>query len=378
MKLLMISGDRSILQGKKGAFWYTLEEMLKHWERIDVICPRPGGMENGKWKMENEHPFENVWLHSSSRGLISQSRWIVEKGKELIGTYHHNVITAQEYPPFYNGIGACHLHKATGVPYALEVHHIVGWPHAASFTEWMGRKLSRWQIPKSAHHAGGVRVVNQEVKDILTRWNVPAEKIHVVSSFYLDAEKLRPDPSVQKKYDVVFCARLVPNKGLEDVLRAVAGLQNVTLLIAGDGPERKKMEFLARSLQITDRVHFAGWLPEQNAVIAAIQSARVFVMHSKSEGGPRIALEAMACGMPVISTKVGVMPEVIEDGISGVCTDGTVQDLQRNVQKLLGDESLMTSIGREAQKITQKFERRRLVKEYAEFLKSIVNRVVSP
>src|SRR5688572_26205291 len=86
MKLLMISGDRSILQGKKGAFWYTLEEFAKHWERIDVICPKPQAMQK---QMTENGPSQNVFFHPSPRGLWYQPWWIGKKGKELIGVHKH-------------------------------------------------------------------------------------------------------------------------------------------------------------------------------------------------------------------------------------------------------------------------------------------------
>ncbi len=369
MKLLMISGDRSILQGKKGAFWYTLEEMAKHWERVDVVCPRPDGIENLKLKIENKNPFPNVFFHPSSQGLVFQTKWIVRKGKELIAEHHHDVMTAHEYPPFYNGMGACHLHQATGVPYCLEIHHIVGYPVAASVFEWIGRVASRWQIPKSAHHASAVRVVNAEVKEILAKWGIPAAKIQIVPSFYLDSEKLKADTSIVKKYDLVFCARLTANKGLADVIRVLQSLPHVTMLVIGNGPERASCEALARSLGISDRVTFVGWLPDQAAVISAMQSAKILVMHSKSEGGPRVALEAMAIGMPVIATKVGVLPELIQDGVNGVFTDGSADGLRATMELMVGDQELREKIGGEARRILGRFERKKLVKEYAEFLK---------
>lgn len=369
MNLLMISGDRSILQGKKGAFWYTLEEFRKHWERIDVICPRP--VEEKREKLqEKNNPFENVFFHPSSKNLWSQPQWIQQKGKELIDLHHHDVMTVHEYPPFYNGIGAFHLHEVTRVPYVLEVHHIVGWPAASSLTEWFGRVWSRWQIPKNARHAAAVRVVNGEVKKVLTRWGVPANKIQIVPSFYLDAEALRSDASTAKKYDIVFCARLVENKGLEEVLQAVQSLAGVTLLIIGDGPERTRSELLARRLGILDRVTFTGWLADQQAVIGAIQSGKIFVMNSKSEGGPRVALEAMACGMPVISTRVGVMPDVITNEVNGVFTSGDLANLALTIQSLLGNAAKRDAIGKEAMKIKDRFERKKLIGEYAEFLKN--------
>ena len=372
MKLLMISGDRSVLSGKRGAFAQMLEEFSKHWERIDVICPRSANPHPNPLSSEEERGrfFANVFFHPSPYSLWKQSSWIVQKGKELIAQHHHGVMTVHEYPPFYNGMGACHLHQATGVPYVLEVHHIVGWPRAASVTEWLGRIASHWQIPKSAYHAAAVRVVNLTVMNELVKWKIPENKIKIVPSFYLDASVYHPDPSATSKYDVIFCGRLVSNKGIREVLQAMVKLPEVTLLVIGDGPERAGAEAFVRRHGLADQVTFAGWLRSEQDVANAMRSGKIFVMNSKSEGGPRVALEAMACGLAVIATKVGAMPDVIKDGENGVLTTGYPEDLAKKIALLVGDEAKRRQLGKEAAKITEKFERKRLIREYAEFLVS--------
>ncbi|RDJ93941.1 glycosyltransferase, partial [Lacticaseibacillus rhamnosus] len=108
------------------------------------------------------------------------------------------------------------------------------------------------------------------------------------------------------------------NKGLLETIDAVASVPSATLLVVGDGPLKNKAENRAKSLGISDRVTFAGWLQTNEDVARAVASGKIFVMNSKSEGGPRVALEAMAIGVPVIATRVGVMPDVIQDGINGV------------------------------------------------------------
>ena len=131
------------------------------------------------------------------------------------------------------------------------------------------------------------------------------------------------------------------------------------------------MEDKVAELHIGNRVTFLGWLPTQEAVSGAIQTARIFVMCSKSEGGPRVALEAMGCGMPVIVTKVGVMPEVVRDGINGVFTTGKSSDLAAKIEHLLNNEKKRDSLGHEAKKVLDTYERSRLIKQYAEFLKGL-------
>ena len=385
MKLLMVSGDRSILQGKKGAFWYTLEEFSKHWDRVDVLCPRPpppdplphtssfaDAQDSARERGSARQPFPTVFFHPSPRGLWYQPWWILIKGDALIKEHHHEVMTVHEYPPFYNGLGARWLHRATKIPYMTEIHHIVGYPKAANLIEWIGYWMSRVWIPRwGTSRAAKVRVVNQDVSDLLKKWGVPDEKLQLIYSLYLDFDLLKKDEFITKKFDAVFCGRFVSNKGIDEIVRAIAALPNATLLLIGDGPNKPRVEKLVQSLGVQYRVTFTGWLSTNAEVYTAIQSAKVFVMNSKSEGGPRIALEAMALGMPVICTQVGVMPEVIRDGLNEILTDGTAEGLAAKIRMLLGDLGMQERIGREATRILERFERRKLVREYAEFLKSL-------
>ena len=354
----MISGDRSILQGKKGAFWYTLEELRKHWERIDVICPfvchgepcppRPTSRTGRTTKLVTHERtyFPNVFFHPCPQGLWYQPFWIKKKGQELIGDHGHNVMTVHEYPPFYNGIGAWWLHKKTGIPYALEIHHIVGCPHAASVVEWVGRLMYRPYFFFLGKKAKRIRTVNDETKAILKRWGVKEEQLRIISSFYLDRDALRPDSSIRKIYDVVFCGRNVPSKGLKELRIATEKIGATLIAIGAD-----------------------QWLETKEDVYRAMQSGKVFVMNSKSEGGPRVLLEAMALGLPVISTRVGVASNVIRDGVNGIFTTGEPDDLGQKIQMLLADEDLRERLGEEACKIG--FDREILVKSYAQFLKSL-------
>lgn len=365
MNLLMISGDRSMLAGKQGAFWYTLEALSREWDRIDVICPRvPGAPEAASF-------FGNVYFHPSPYPLWRQHRWIMTRGLQLTAKYRYAVMTVHEYPPFYNGIGARHLSQESGVPYVLEVHHLVGYPVAASATESIGRVLSRAYLPWAIRRANAVRVVSKATAETLIRWNAPQEKIRVVPSFYLDRhliESLGDPPPVQ--YDVAFCGRLVANKGVPQLLKAVAKLPRATLLVIGDGPERARLEALAKSLKIQHRVEFRGWLPTQRDVLRAIRSARMLVMNSSSEGGPRVPLEAMAAGMPVIVTKVGVMPDVIIDGVNGLFTTGDPDDLSQKIEHLIRHDEVRQRLGTVAKEIFDRFERGRLIGQYARFLQS--------
>lgn len=281
-------------------------------------------------------------------------------------------MTVHEYPPFYNGRGALQLHRRTGIPFALEIHHVVGRPTAANVQERIGAFLSQWVIPREARKAVKVRTVSSAVFRELCRLGVHPDQIHILPSFYLDHALIRSIETSSKSYDIAFCARLVPNKGLESVIEALRYLSDARLLVIGDGPLRSRMERLVASYGMENRVTFLGWLPTHEAVLGAILTARTFVMASTSEGGPRSALEAMACGVPVVVTPVGVMPEVIDDGVNGMFTDGSPKDIAMKIGALLNDEERRQAMGEEATRILDRFERKKLVECYATFLKGLV------
>jgi glycosyltransferase involved in cell wall biosynthesis len=364
MRLLMISGERGIPTGKKSPFWYTLELLREHFDRIDVLCPRTAAAS------PMLQPFANVFFHPSPWPLLLQPLWILQKGKELVSLHHHDAMTVHEYPPFLNGIGARWLFRKTGIPYAIEIHHIVGFPVTSSFREKIGRILSRLFLSIDATQSTVVRVVNRATVDVLAGWGIDKEKIRIVPSFYLDFNVLKPQPEAPKTYDVAFSGRLVENKGLLELIAALHPL-SATLVVIGDGPLRGRAEALAAKLGMSGRVTFLGWLPEQDDVYGALKSAKVFVMNSRSEGGPRIALEAMACGMPVVATRVGIMPEVIRDGVNGILVPMEDAALTEAISLLLKDEGLRARIAEEALNAVQNYERKKAISAYAEFLQSV-------
>lgn len=362
MNLLMITGDRGVASGRPCAFFHTLQGLSPHFGRIDVLCPRVAGA-----AVASVHG--NVFLHPSPWPLVLQSLWIVRKGRALVAEHGHGAMTAQEYPPFYNGIGAAVLSRKTGVPLCLEVHHVAGWPRAADAAETVGRTLSRLMLPLLARRAAAVRVVNRTARDLLARWGVAAARLHVVPSFYLDAGALTPADTAPT-VDLAFCARLVPNKGLLRFLEALTVLPGTTAVVIGDGPLRPSAEHYCASHGLTNRVRFTGWLPA-GGQIAELKKARALVMCSLSEGGPRVVLEAMACAVPVIATPVGIVPEIV-NGENGLLTTGTAADIALKAKALLADDAKRAALGQAARPaVLPRFDRNTTLPAYAAFLSSL-------
>ncbi|WP_315854176.1 glycosyltransferase [Gemmata palustris] len=116
--------------------------------------------------------------------------------------------------------------------------------------------------------------------------------------------------------------RLSPEKGFDVLIRAIGALvaqgRDVRLVIVGEGDERAKLERLVRELGLGERVRLAGWQADVRGYFEAMD---VFALSSLREGLPNVVLEAMALGVPVVSTRVNGVPRLIQDGQNGALVD---------------------------------------------------------
>ncbi|MEK7616307.1 MAG: glycosyltransferase [Patescibacteria group bacterium] len=251
----MISGKGAIetARGKRNAFYNTLEELHKYFDRIDVVCSEQGSL------------FGNVFFHAQ----------VPEK--------EFDVMTVHEYAPFRNGRMANQFWKKTKTPMIFEIMHIPGLPKAGNLREHIAHLMTRWYIKYDVRNAKAVRVINKQVGDWLAQRGVPREKIHVVSAMYIDLDIFK-NLNIEKKYEVIYVGRRAKNKGIELFEKAGQGFK--TLIVD-------------------------GWAKDAHEVATLINQSKVLVMPSYNEGGPRVVLEAFACNVPVLATPVGIVPEVV-------------------------------------------------------------------
>lgn len=372
MKLLMISGDISLAKGDQGPFYYMLEKFSQYFERIDVICPPID-----EPTVTSVH--QKVFIHTHSGQTLFQPWFIKRKGFALFKEHHHDLMIVHGYPPFYNEMGAIKIYRQTKLPFVLEYHHITGYPRSADWKERLYLALSKVFVPHYAKKALAIRTVNSlQVPEYLRQIGVPAKKIVYIPSFYIDFSIFQPDELVDKKYDLVFCSRLVENKGILNLIKAVklakAELDDIKLMIIGSGPLRKKIEKIVKKHKLENNIFFAGWLATIEDVADVYRRSRIFVMPSFNEGGPRVSLEAMACGLPVITTRVGIMNEIIENNRNGLFADWSAEDLAEKITLLLKNQELVMEMGKESLETVKVFKREEMIKNYADKLIDLVNR----
>jgi glycosyltransferase involved in cell wall biosynthesis len=141
--------------------------------------------------------------------------------------------------------------------------------------------------------------------------------------------------------------RLVKEKGCDSFLRAAADVlphfPGTKFLFIGDGPERNSLELLARDLSIQEKVIFLGHSSDMPRIYASLDFC---VLPSLLEGMPMTILEAMAAGKPIIATRVGEIPNMLDTDVNGLLVaPGSVAELSAAMIRLLGDPSLRSRLG---------------------------------
>ncbi|HEU0047814.1 MAG TPA: glycosyltransferase family 4 protein [Nitrososphaera sp.] len=154
----------------------------------------------------------------------------------------------------------------------------------------------------------------------IAQWGVPEDKIKVVYNAVEAVNGVQPahlamPPCVKLK--VVTIGRLIPLKQIDVLIEAVSRLDDVGLVVVGDGPERERLEELALALNVAQRVYFAG-MRSKEATLSFLSACDLFVLNSTHEGFPYVVLEAMSLGLPVVATAVGGVPEIVCDGENGM------------------------------------------------------------
>ena len=150
-------------------------------------------------------------------------------------------------------------------------------------------------------------------------------------------------------HHLAFVGRLDAVKGVPLLLEALAearkSLPDLRLTLVGDGPDREALLDQARALDLSEAVEFAGYL-SQTEVAALLAYADCLVLPSFAEGVPVVLMEAMAARVPVVTTRIAGVPELVEDGVSGLLVPpGDVHALQAAIERLLYDKHLCRDVG---------------------------------
>jgi glycogen synthase len=213
--------------------------------------------------------------------------------------------------------------------------------------------------------AQGVIVLSTRLRAKLVAQGIGPERIHLipsgVNSRRFEGEKADPLPHLGRPR-VLFVGRLVAQKNPLGLVRAAEHIDpRASIVLVGDGPHRRMIENeMARS---NARVHLTGLVPRED-IPAYLTNADVLVLPSSYEELGSVMIEAMRAGLPIVATKTGGIPDIVEDGRNGLLVPpGDSRALARAINRVLEDRSFAARLGREGLRRSQRFEWSQLTDE---------------
>jgi len=247
----------------------------------------------------------------------------------------YDVIDCNQHP--YFSIFPCKLASLLrGGGFYVTWHEVWGdyWYEYMGFMGFFGKLIEMI----AARLPDRIIAVSERTAADLERLGINRNRILVVPNG-ISVEAIGGIPSGER-HDVVFAGRLIKDKHVDFLLKACESASRsmpLDVLIIGDGPERISLEALASSLKINGRITFAGAVDE-HALVSSIKAARVFILPSTREGFSITTLEALACGVPVITVngEKNSAKELIEDGVNGMVVG--MEELGGAIRKILSDE----------------------------------------
>jgi glycosyltransferase involved in cell wall biosynthesis len=257
------------------------------------------------------------------------------------------------YGSFWRKSALCALALAFGVPYVIHLHD----GRLAEFRRGSSALTRAW-LRFTLRKAARVVVLTRHWRDVV-RAIEPAARISIIGNPVPVAA--RPQPLRRPARTVLFIAWLQQEKGVLDLLaampRVLRAVPEASFVVAGrgiaGGETPESLRALAARLGVEGALRLPGWVTGP-AKSVLLREADLFVLPSYVEALPVGVLEAMACGVPVVATRVGGVPDVIEDGVHGLLVEpGDPEGLARAMIALLSDDALRERVQQAAHRQVQ-------------------------
>jgi glycosyltransferase involved in cell wall biosynthesis len=217
-------------------------------------------------------------------------------------------------------------------------------------------------LARSLHRAALVLPISHGLAQGLARLGYPPHRTRVVHDpITVPSHVDEREPSAlgfpNDARVLMYAGRLVENKGVQNVLRVMPSLPGTVMLVLGQGAYESALRRQTAELGLTDRVRFLEFVPNETLGRYYAAADVVIMAGTVFEGLSRMLMEASAHGVPVIGTRIGGIPDVIEDGLNGFLLDGQEPgELRRKIEAILASPSLARRMGEHGRaKMTREF-----------------------
>lgn len=319
--------------------------------------PRVGGIESHVYYLARELVKRGHSVHVITTHTEPGSPWrekmdgidvtrLASFGKHFIGWSLGSFSSAPEIVRMAGGCDIIHCHTFASAPGGDIAAFLRGSPlvvtvHSSHFLRLARNRLMRHVMKLLLAKAGALLSTSEEIDGVVRGMLPDAYTLPIVNG--IDTDTFRPsEPCLERPEDVfvIVCPRRLVNKnGVEYLVRAlpiVAEEMPVRAYLAGDGPLRQELESLASSLGVKDNIEFMGSV-ENTGMPNVYSSADLIVIPSLVEATSIAALEAMSCGRTVAASRVGGLPEIIDDSVGLLFESGSPEATARAILKAARD-----------------------------------------
>lgn len=303
------------------------------------------------WRGASESPVAAAARNAGLRvaTIFERHRWdtkAIPQLRRIIAEYRPDIMESRNVKSHFL-VRALGLHKQ---------YPWVAWNHGYTERDWLDRaysQLDRWSLQAAFR----VVTVCRPFAETLERRGIDRRKITILHNFVKpfvpapteDIERLRCSLGVQNQAVILAVGRLSSEKGHAILLQAAArmektnGVPDFRVVVVGDGPEKENLLRLTARLGIGQRIVMEGF---QTDVRPYYCLGTLLALPSYSEGSPNVVLEAMAAGLPIAATDVGGVPEILEDGVTGLLVQlGDPQAMAEAILRILQDKDLALRLG---------------------------------
>lgn len=349
MRLLVVT-DKIIYKCQdvyfsSGGFPYQLNAFKQEFTHIDLLAPVIE-------IKDKHHNFESKLLVSNVYAVnpLNKTKYIYSSIKRSFNLNVNQYDYIQLRLPSKNSIifFACNFN-------CKKYFSIIGGHPYKSIIDGLGRKSPKIFKKFVAHvnllftklimSNSKVFVTGSELSREFTSYN-PVEMI----STSISSKEITLDKQKCSLCDLIFIGRFTKEKNIKLILEALSYLRNeksinLKLVLIGDGPERKEIEEYIKNHELTDQVNIVGQINDRQKLLQYLRESKIFILSSLTEGTPKVIVEAMSQGTPVVSSDVGGIKGLITHLENGVLFESnSVKGLSEGIVTLLEDEKLYKKI----------------------------------
>ena len=364
MKVLMLNYEYPPIGGGTGQANKNIINELKKQDNIDVdlVTSSKSGY--------SEESFGNADIYRLNVGKDERHNWKklelarymwkgFRKARELDSENDYDLIHA------WSGIPCGVMTKFLDKPYIIGLRgsDVPGYDPEMS-TEYF--LLS--PIIKNAWSNAEELIPNSKGLKMLAKKTMGADMPVIPNG--VDTEEFKPRDSENKDLQVLTVARLTERKRIQDLIKAIEGIEGTNLKIVGEGEKESKLRQKTRELGLEDKIDFKGYVPHEK-LPQVYGEADVFVLPSLNEGMSNAVLEAMSSGLPIITTKTGGTEELL-NGNGEIIPKKSPEKIKKKIKEYKENPELKETHGKKSRKLAEEMSWNEVAELYVKKYKEVI------